>query len=66
MDTSDDVLWHDCFENLADLGDFELEEVDQVWDYDLREGVHLKEAALLGMVNNIYVFLQLSLYVVVH
>ena len=47
MDTSSDV-WHDCLE---DLGALEFETVQQVWDQDIREGVFLKEAALLGMVN---------------
>ncbi len=48
MDASSDDIWFDCIE---DLGDLEFESVHQVWDHDLREGVFLKEAALLGMVN---------------
>ncbi len=44
----DEDIWHDCFENLAEC---ELEEVDPVWDHDMREGAYLHEAKLLAMVS---------------
>ena len=41
----------DCFDFLEHLEECELEEVDRMWDHDLREGVFLHEAKLLAMVK---------------
>ncbi len=50
----------DCFDCLENLGELELEEVDPIWDHDLREGVFLHEAKLLAMVKLCFIFIHMS------